>query len=206
MKNIIVGILVIFLLVGIGYSFVNRPLQPPSEPIVTITPSPTHTANPQVVDDLRAGGSSYSDADGVFVILYPNDYSMDTQNNGQQVRFFKRGETQKGQTEIYDGVMVVVEKVSLNGTDLISWVDSRIKESTADGTTEIIKGKEATTLNNYRGFTYTVRSLGEHQYYVVQKDENSPYAVVITTLVADPQNVGYQKEVDAIFSTLALLK
>lgn len=71
---------------------------------------------------------------------------------------------------------------------------------------ELVSPKKRVDINNYPGFTYTIRGLGEAVNYAVQKDPNSPYAVSITTLVADPGNVGFEEEVNAALSTLQLLK
>jgi len=75
-----------------------------------------------------------------------------------------------------------------------------------DGSSEIVELKTKTTLNNYSGFTYAVRGLGIATYSVFQKDTTSPNAVVITTSVNDPQNVGFQTEVNKILSTIEILK
>lgn len=155
---------------------------------------------------LRAGGSSYFDPQGLFTFLYPPDYKIDTQNNEQHTRIYKSGKTQQGQTEMYDGVIIVFERINLDAKTLNDWVDESIKNSTIDGTIEVIKPKKSTTVNGYPGFTYILKGLGESEYFVLQKDSNSNSAVSITTFVADPENVGFQKEVDAVISTLQLLK
>ncbi len=206
MRKIIILLAIIFV-IGVLYFWYQKY----SPSIVTnnqnnapqvITPTTTTSSS----SDLLAGGSSYLDSKNVYSFLYPNDYTIDQMNEGRYTRISKKGATQKGQTEMYDGVIIVFESLDLGSKSLSEWVDSRIKESTSDGTSKVTKPKKGITINNYPGFTYTIRSLGESEYYVVQKDKNSKFAVSITTLVADPENVGYQKEVERIFSTLQLLK
>jgi len=170
----------------------------PNEPIWSPTTDGT--------DSLSAGGSSFSDPEGVYTFLYPNDYTLDTQNNGQYTRIYKQGPTQRGQTEMYDGVLMVFELIDLQGKSLEDWVDTRIQDSTADGTIEVTQPKTATTLQSYPGFTYEVRGLGSSTHLVVQKDGESNNAVDITFLVADPEGVGFQGEVDRVLSTLELHK
>lgn len=155
---------------------------------------------------LEAGGNSYLDPKGVYVVLYPNNYTMDTQNDNQYTRFFMRGETQRGQTEIYDGVLVVIESVDLKQQSLENWIDSKISESTTDGSTEIIKPKQKTKINDYLGYTYETKGFGSAVFVTLQKTPQSNYAVSITISVNDPQQKGYQTEVDAILATLEILK
>jgi len=155
---------------------------------------------------LQQGGSSYSDSKGIFSMLYPNDYVLDLQGNGQYIRITKKGATQRGQTEMYDGVIMVFEPIELKGMPLAQVIDARIAEIKVSGTSELVKDKTPITVGAHSGYEYTIRSLGESTYTVLQKDSNSPYAVSISRLVADPEEVGYQKEVDAIFQTLQFLK
>lgn len=202
MSKALLGFVVIVIIIIGGYFLLNNR---PSAP--TISPSPTIEVTPSPEEtDLRLGGSSYRDPDGVFVLLYSNNYVMDTQNEGAQVRFIKRGETQRPQSEISDGALVVVEKFTLEGQTMSDWVDARIKQATTDESFQITQEKRATTINGQPAFTYTIRSLGESQTYVLQKDENSDNVVVVTTLVADPKNVGYQAEIDALLVTVEVLQ
>ncbi|MBI5044586.1 MAG: hypothetical protein HZC02_01560 [Candidatus Levybacteria bacterium] len=164
------------------------------------------SSSSEIIDKLKAGGSSLSDPKGVFSILYPNDYKTDTQNNGQYIRIYKTGSTQRGQTEMYDGVIITFESITLNSQKLESFVDEHIKSSTVDGTTTVSQPKRATVVNGYPGFSYTLHGLGESTYIVLQKDTQSDYAVSISYAVMDPEKVGYQQEVDATFSTIQLLK
>jgi hypothetical protein len=206
MKSIALIIFVVFILVG-GYFLISR--NKSSSPAVnTNSPATIKNSTPQPTidnNDLRAGGSSYRDPQGVYVFLYPAEYKLDTQDK-QHARIYKIGTTQKGQTEIYDGVIVVFEAVNLEGQTLSNWVDNYLRTATTDGALDIVEPKKATTQNNYSGFTYSIRGQGIAKYYVLQKDSKSNYAVIVTTSVNDPQNAGFQKEVDKILSTLEILK
>ncbi|MEP7166725.1 MAG: hypothetical protein ABI758_01950 [Candidatus Woesebacteria bacterium] len=154
---------------------------------------------------LKAGGNSYSDPKGGFGFLYPNDYVLNT-SDAKHIRISKKGATQKGQTELYDGVLMVFESVDLKNSSLAAFVDSSIQTSTADGTTEIIQSKRQTSLNGYFGFTYELRGLGSSTYLILQKDSESKTALNITFIAPDPQGKGYQNDVDAILSTVELRK
>jgi hypothetical protein len=183
--------------------------QKPTPPVTPLGPSPSVTANPPITvdtSDLQAGGSSYRDVQGVYLFLYPSDYKLDEQNNGTITRIYKTGPTQRGQTEMYDGAIITFETIDLQGETLSKWADEYIKNATADGTTKLTETKKSITQRNYPGFTFTLEGLGEAKYLVLQKDTSSHNAVIITTFVADPQNVGFQQEVDKTLMTLELLK
>jgi hypothetical protein len=121
-------------------------------------------------------------------------------------RIYKTGATQKGQTELYDGVLLVFEVVDLQGSTLEKWLDTHIQESTADGTLQVTQPKKAVTLNGQPGFVYSTRGLGESTNYIIQKNAQSPQALSITMLVADPENIDFQAEVAAILANISLLK
>lgn len=198
---LLITLAIITLIAGFIYFQSNQNNQQNLTVVPTLTPSSSTAPS-----ELLQGGSSYSDPNGVFTFLYPNNYQIDGQNNGQMTRVFKLGPTQQGQTEMYDGVIVHFERVDLGGKSLSDWVDDRIAQSIADGTSQVVTPKAPATLNNYPGFSYELRGLGTFENQVFQKDTNSNNAVLITTLVADPGNLGFQQEVNEILSTLQILK
>lgn len=212
---IIVGAVILFLtIVGTVYVWVMPQNQRPQTAAETNAPeasiSPLVDTEIDPADDtLLAGGSSYLDPKGVFSLLYPNDYVLDTQStspNGPMVRFYKRGEQQRPQSEMSDGVIVVIETVSLDGQSLEQWVDEQLKTQAEGGVSEVVAPKRPVLWNTYPGFTYQFRGLGESAVIALQKDLNSDTAVVITYLVADPQNQNYQAEVDSMLRTIQIHK
>ena len=205
---------IVLIVVIISYVFIFKQNIPDVIPAIIPTEttdflSPTEIIRPEPsIDnsDLKQGGSSLSDPAGVYSILYPSDYTFDSQNNGQHQRIYKAGSTQKGQTEMYDGVIMVFEVIMLDNQTLSDWVDNTLKQTTADGTSEVVEIKKPIQINSQPGFTYATRGLGISTYYIVQKNSQSNYAALIATSVNDPQNIGYQKEVDKILSTLEVQK
>lgn len=198
---VIVGIIVIVIFAF--YSFWSKTKTSLNLP--SPTPVSSLQADPIKVDELKQGGSSYSDPNGVYVFLYPSEYKLDTQNNGEVVRIYKVGPTQKGQTEIYDGVVMTFEKQNLNGKGLENWTSDYIKSLTNGDTIELIKDKEKTQVNGQVAYTFVLRGLGEHQYYSISKT-NSDFVIISASNVSDPGNLGFQKEVDAILTTLEIIK
>lgn len=60
--------------------------------------------------------------------------------------------------------------------------------------------------NGYPGFQYTLRGLGTSQNIVLQKATNSTHALLITFAISDPNQKGYQDEVDSILQSITLAK
>ena len=157
-------------------------------------------------EPLLASGSSYADPDGAFTFLYPNGYTVDTEGDGQYTRIFKRGATQKGQTEMYDGVIVLLETVNLQGKTLEEFVDERLASFESSDVVKVSQPKKAVSLNTYPGFTYETEGLGSARDLVIMKNGQSTTALVVTISVMDPENVGYQEEVNAMLSTIELVR
>ncbi len=207
MKKKILILVVLALLVGYGAYYVSQQRTSVNAPTTSDMTTPAaKKSDAQLENEIKAGGNSYSDPRGVFTVLYPNDWQMDIDNNEQFVRFYKTGATQHGQTEMYDGIIVVIEPFTLQNQTLEQWVDKKIKDSTADGTLKVIEPKKSITINGYSGFTYRTQGLGESTYTILQKDKASKDAINISHMASDPQNLGYQKEVDALFATIELRK
>lgn len=161
---------------------------------------PTSSPAPPLVHAL---GSSYQDPSGRYELRYPSDFTLDT-SDPIHPRLYKKGPTQRGQTEMYDGVIVVFETIDLAGKRIKEWVDMRISTDTAAGASQLIQVKTPLTLNTYPGLTYQIRGLGEFTNVVIQKSPETDQALLITYMVADPQNVGFQSQVDAILSSIQL--
>lgn len=216
MKNILpITLLGFMILAGAGFYLANKPStvivaptnlqesKPVSPTTTSVIPTPEATS---LVDILKAGGSSYSHPSGAYSFLYPSEYVIDSQDNDHYIRIIKRGASQRPQSEISDGVLIVFEAVDLQKLSLEEWVDEQLKASAEAGTSQVIQPKKTMTLNGYPGFTYQTQGFGSSTYIVVQKAATSQSAVSITFLVADPQNQGYQSEVEAILATLELRK
>jgi hypothetical protein len=172
--------------------------------------SSTSTADqfipPQAIPDLdtlRANGSSFSDANGLYSFWYPNDYQLDTSDPAHP-RVYKQGPTQTGQTEMYDGALVVFETADLQGQTMEQFLDQRVTQVTSDGTGEITSPKRAVTHNGYPGFTFRNRALSESTTLIIQKDATSNQALLLSYLVSDPDEIGFQTEVNGILSTIEL--
>ena len=201
---------IILLLVGVGIVayLLSQKSQNPGE---SIKPTPQLASDgefiedPPNLDELKAGGSSYLDPQGIYNFLYPNDFILDT-SDSQHIRIYKRGETPRPQSEISDGILMVFEVIPLSKTTFESWVDGRIKMDTSDGTNQVLEPKRSVVQNSYSGFYYSLRGFGVSQNLVLQKDKNSDNALLISYFIDDPHNKGYKRQFEEIISSLTLLK
>ena len=124
-KALLVFIIIIFIGSAALFIVFNRL----SSSTSSISPTPSRGIPPTSPSriNLEAGGSSYLDGKGVYSILYPNDYVLDTQDP-IHIRIYKRGETQRPQSEMSDGALMVFESIELQGKSLETWVDASRKQ------------------------------------------------------------------------------
>lgn len=206
-RSFIIGGMVVLLILAVCIYLLrlNNPKSDMDEQVASPSVSPSTTTESSGSAELLAGGNSYLDKKDIYTILYPNDFKMDTQNNGEHVRFYKQGPTQKGQTEMYDGVMMVIETFELKGQTMEEWLNERINQQTSSGQ-QIVQAPQKITIHNYPADKYRMRGLGEYDSYVLQHDDQSEFVILITTMVADPGNLGFQQDIDDILSTIRLIK
>lgn len=196
-------------LIGVAVAYFLAPPQSalvaPEPPIDEISqaPQPEPVVSQTPDSDLKQTGKQYQDPAQRYAFWYPASYQLDLQDSAH-IRIFKLGATQQGQTEIYDGVIMVYEPIELQGRSVEEIVDERIQQSLADGTSQTLQPKKAVTLNGYTGFAYELRGLGSATYLVLQKNAGSNFALSITTSVSDPEKQNYQKEVDAVINSLEI--
>ncbi|MFA9288662.1 MAG: hypothetical protein ACEQSA_02170, partial [Weeksellaceae bacterium] len=147
MKKTVVIILII--IIGLGAYFFTRnnkdqiSREKTDVNVTDSTPQPLPSVD---VSDLRAGGSSFREETGAYNFLYPADYVLD-ETDKQHIRIYKTGPTQQGQTELYDGAIIVYEVITLEEKNLSDWVDNYLTTVTTDGTTKIVEPKKEISLN-----------------------------------------------------------
>ena len=135
MKKTILIILLIAIVGAIVYIYRNSPDSIPLNNSDDVNKSQDNVESIPTVaaDGLKIGGSSYGDDNGLYSFLYPSEYTID-ESDTKHIRIYKTGPTQTGQTEMYDGVIVVFEVLELGGQSLSDWVDENITSITSDGT------------------------------------------------------------------------
>lgn len=155
---------------------------------------------------LQESGAAYHDKQGIFTFVYPRDYRLDVDDANGLTRISKVGNQQSSGTEMTDNVVLVLETIDLQGKSLGTFVDEQINEATESGSADLVQAKSNILRNNYPGFTYKLQGQGDSNTTFIQKNVESPYTLKITSLVHDPKQHGYQKELNLIISTLELLK
>lgn len=206
-KILFFTVLVLLIAVFVRYLVSNKSTEQRTD-LSPVNSEPTPATTEQFIknipdtSDLKAGGNSHLSPKGEYLFLYPNDYTID---GDEYTRIYKRGATQKGQTEIYDGVIVVFQSVNLDGESLAELTRSKIEGLTPEEQPENLS-PTPTMLGNYPGFTYEQKGFGSSTHLIVQKNTTSNYALHITFSVNDPQNQNYLNEVHKILSTIELLK
>lgn len=148
-------------------------------------------------------GITYQDPAGKFEVTYPADYTFDD-SDPSYPRLYKREEQARSQSELSDGVLIVFEKIALNGQTLEQLVDDRLQQASTDGSSEVVQPKEETSIGTSTGFEYELRGLGTAQYVYLQASADSDWALGITYTITDPETRGYEVEVNSILSTLEL--
>lgn len=209
---VLVPLILIVLFGAAIYYFVNQPVlngesSPSSSPATSGMMDDTSSVPSGESSTSAAslqGGSSYLHPNGNFSFLYPNDYQIG--DEGTFVRIYKNGPSQKGQTEMYDGVLMLFEPIDLQGKTLSTWVDQNIDASTMDSMSKVTKSKAAARVKNYSGYSYTIEGLGESNHVVLQKDDNSGTGVHVIYSTYDPTGVGFDDQVKSIIATLEILK
>lgn len=114
-----------------------------------------------------------------------------------QVRVWKWGPTQSGQTELYDGMIVTFRLIQTPDTPE-KYALEKIRELegigkvTAPLSDRVFAGREAKT--------YSASALGDFTVIVIPTKTNQ--LLEITTMAPDPTGVGFQGEVERLLSTV----
>ncbi|MBX4190031.1 hypothetical protein KW791_01925 [Candidatus Parcubacteria bacterium] len=142
---------------------------------------------------------TYSSPDNGFSIKY--DPSLTPEAEDGQVRFYKWGPTQKGETELYDGMAVSIQSMTLTGS-LEDFANEEMAQFARVG--EITKDLHDVKINGVSAKSYSASGLGDFTVYLVPV--NSKKILYIATLAPDPGNLGFQKTIDDMLSTFVLVK
>ncbi len=115
------------------------------------------------------------------------------------VRFYKQGPTQRGQTEMYDGMIVSIRKVSVDDGGQV-YIDDQIEQYKNVGniTVPLHEGK----LNGISVKEYSASGLGDSTIIFVPVDNRT--LLEVSYMAPDPTNAGFQKTIDLMLSTFSL--
>jgi hypothetical protein len=196
-KLLLIGVLflIIAIFVGGAYFYVQNQTEKPQETTPTQTqgsPSPTTYTAPDATMDWQ----TYSNS--AFSVKYPDD--LITGGDESMLNISKWGPSQTEGTELFDGFAVNFILKESPGTTPEDYAEILIAEAKVHGMSQVTQGPEPVTLNTYKGVGYTEESLGTYRQVILTPDDGS-VLVLISILVADPGNLGFQEQVDQILST-----
>jgi hypothetical protein len=121
------------------------------------------------------------------------------------VRVLKIGKTQPLGTEMVDGYIVTINNSKYSG-NFRDFVEAQRQNDitsnpAGEGTDSVSPITEGSLIRkDLKAYTYVVKGLGEFEMSYVALN-NTDY-LKITKLVSDPDNNGYQKEIESILNTL----
>lgn len=221
MKKIITSVLVIGLIVA-AVVFGLRVLSPedswecqdgqwqrhgnPSSPMPTTPCKPTlggkttPTATPTVES---VSLKDYKNTELKFSAKIPQDF-VTTNNLDNTVTISMWGPTQKTETELYDGLSINVSQNSFGqNKDLKTIIDA-----------DIVQKKEQLGLDfkltspvapKFGGYTFKANEVfGETVYYYLPQEKDQ--YLLLTVFVRDPGNLGFEKAVGDILSSITMTK
>lgn len=137
-----------------------------------------------------------------FQVKYPNN--LISGGDESTLNIAKWGPTQTEGTELFDGYSITFQIKELADTTPQEYADTLISETESVGISEITKEPSAITINNYQGVTYTEEGLGTYK-HIILGSNNSTSLMLISVLVSDPGNLGFEETVDQILSTFKFI-
>lgn len=164
---------------------------------------PTDVASPSAETEVPVpvGWQQYQNPAFGFSMYYPADVQI-ADRGPEGIQAFEQGPTQKGQTEMYDGINVSIKTGSRTG-DLMTFVQSEQTRIKTEPSTIEVGEITQRTIGPYTGYQFTVRTIGDGTYVYLPKGDDGYYRVVDGTL--DPSNVGFATTVETMISTLKSL-
>ena len=167
--------------------------------IVAIAQFKTGTSQP-VANKSEVGENwkQYSSNNIGFSIKYDSSLIVSEEENNT-VRLYKYGPTQRGQTEMYDGIILTVRRVSLTNSAQ-SYIDAQMEGFKNDGTITVPLHDEK--LNGISVKAFSGSGLGDFNLMFVPVNDQT--LLEISYMAPDPTNAGFQKTVEMMLSTFQL--
>ncbi len=135
-----------------------------------------------------------------FEMKVPSDMEID--HFEDEVRFQFRGPTQEAGTELYDGISIVVNKISIKeGQTIKNAAEEMFQEDEKLG--EINIGLHAVNFAGSEGYAHTSTTLGQNNKIIIPSGGE---ALVISYMAPDPTGQGFSKTTSKILSTFKLIE
>lgn len=193
-SSIIVGIVVVVVAGLFGGMFSWQPRKSTQQ----VNQAQIKTLNDQPTSSIPTDWKLYS-SDTIGFSMYYDPLLTLQEDSKTDVRFYKQGPTQRGQTEMYDGMIVTVRKVDVVG-DAQAYINNQIEQYKNIGS--ITEPLHDSKLNGISMKEYSASGLGDAKMIFVPIDNQT--LLEVSYMVPDPTNAGFQKVVDSMLSTFKL--
>lgn len=194
-------------LIFAGYKFKGRQTQPTSQPKPSVTIAPTLVATPTLrstpASDSTADWSIYTNEEYGFEIKHPNEWILES-----DTRVFKEGdlfsikiigETQKIQTEFYDGAGLTIGVPVKTDKDIKTWVKDYYPAKNVNDEPNEFSEETVGPLTFQKFYTC---GLGCFTYYNVKKNDN---VYRLMAFAAGPDQARYRQTLLQALSTFKFL-
>jgi hypothetical protein len=135
----------------------------------------------------------YSSDNGGFSIKYDPTLTLEDDVPNSSTRFYKLGPTQKGETEMYDGIIFSIRRISVTDGGQ-SYIDGQIQQFKEVGT--ITRELHDSNLNGIPTKEYSASGLGDFEIIFVPVDSTT--LLEIAYMTPDPTNAGFRATVEMI--------
>lgn len=136
----------------------------------------------------------------IYSLYHPQKMMVRDEGNGINA-FVLIGPSQKGQTEMYDGINFTVLTGNYETNDFREFVDSEVKKMQSEGTIRVEQGILSVSIGENDGYEFMSRSLGEFRN--IYFDAGNKKFVHVVILLEDPTKQGFDKIVDQMLQTLS---
>lgn len=140
----------------------------------------------------------YTNPDIGFSIKYDPDLKI-SQRAKQDISLYMYGPTQKGETEMYDGLTLSFRRAQFTGS-IDDYVQKEMGQFSAIG--QITTPLHDITINNTPAKSFSASGVGDYTVIFVPLDDTS--VIEVAYIDPDPGSLGFQKDIDLMLSTFEL--
>lgn len=206
------GIL-IFLIIGmcVGIYFLSQSNKPKSKVIPTpagqqqttaATPTNLPPSPPSDIVTVPQDWKTVTSQTYGFSLSHPSDVTHDTISEGE--RFYKLGPSQKGQTEMYDGINLLIKSGNLEGKSFAVLTQEKYTAAQREPAHSQVGPKTPITIATIQGVSFRVSGLGDWTAIYLPKGKDQYLEIINGTVEPTNREPILQKTVDIMLSSLKL--
>ncbi|HVZ11276.1 MAG TPA: hypothetical protein VG941_02595 [Candidatus Paceibacterota bacterium] len=181
-------------LLGVAFFLAHRPAEMPI-PDSIVAESPSISAIPSVN---TSGWKPYSNSSVGFSVSYDPTLTV-RENDASSVQFYAWGPTQRGQTELYDGISLEVRRVAADSFE--DYVAQQMDQFKNLG--GVVIPLHTVTFNGIQGKSFTGSGLGGATEIFIALDAS--HLIEISYFAPDPGGLGFEEVVQAMLATFKLI-